>query len=79
MTSVSKWFLPAYEYAKSADNGDGQALFSCEYILGVLERVSSAESLLTEVLLENEETRCGLRTHLVARIKAHRSLYGSSR
>ncbi len=76
--SVSKWFLPAYEYAKTAGNSDGQALFSCEYVVAVLERLSSAESLLTDVLQENDETRCGLREHLVKRIRAHRSLFGSA-
>jgi hypothetical protein len=78
MASVSKWFSPAYEYAKSAANENGQALFSCEYVKAILERVSSAESLLTDVILENEETRCGLREHLVKRIRAHRSLFGSA-
>lgn len=50
--SVSKWFLPAYEYAKSAANENGQAMFSCEYVVALLERVSAAESLLTHMVLD---------------------------
>lgn len=61
MSSVSKWLIPAYEYACSSANENGQALFSCEYVKALLERVSSAESLLSETLQENDETSCGWR------------------
>jgi hypothetical protein len=74
---VSIWFKPAWDYANTAGNAEGQALFSCEYVKALIERTSDAERLLGEVLEENTLTACGIRFFLMYKIRAHRSVYGT--
>ena len=74
--SISIWFQPAWDYANTAGNANGQALFSCEYVRALIERTSAAENLLSRLLAENDETRCGIRKHLVDEVINHREKYG---
>ena len=59
---VSTEFQPAWDYADTAANQDGQALFSCEFVKDLLERISSRGEATRKgqgLCSYNEEVRAG--------------------